>query len=166
MVHRGDDVTNEEHLATLHPVFAAKVRKTLEECEIVGDRFRITQSLRSLEAQQAIYMQGRHPLGIVNEFRVSIGFPPITEKENRIVTGAPPGYSFHNFGLAADVCYATGKPYSDNGRQVTWEGFGSLAQAHELTWGGWWKRPDRPHVEWSGGLTLAELRAGKRPAID
>ena len=156
-------MTNEEHLSALHPVLAKKVITLLEECEVVGDRFRITQSLRSMEAQRAIYMQGRHPLVAVNEYRVSIGFPPIKETENRIVTHAPPGYSFHNFGLAADVCYATGKPYSDKDRHVTWEGFGSLAEAHELTWGGWWKKPDRPHVEWTGGLTLAQLRAGKRP---
>lgn len=156
-------MTTDEHLATLHPVFARMVRKVLADCEAIGDPFRITQSLRSNEVQAAIYMQGRDALHLVNSYRQSIGLPPIKEAENRIVTGAPPGYSFHNFGLAADVCYATGQPYDERNRQVTWEGFGSLAQTHELTWGGWWKKPDRPHIEWSGGLTLAQLRAGQRP---
>jgi len=116
-----------------------------------------------MEAQEAIYMQGRHPLAVVNAFRVSIGFPPIKEAENRIVTWAPSGYSVHNFALAADVCYATGDPYAEKGRLLTWDEFGNLAEALGLTWGGRWKKPDRPHVEWMGGLTLAQLRAGQRP---
>lgn len=156
-------MTTEQHLATLHPVFRAYVAQLLATCEARGCPFRVTQSLRSMEAQGAIYMQGRHPLAVVNAFRVSIGFPPIKEAENRTVTWAPPGYSVHNFGLAADVCYATGQPYSEKDRLITWDEFGNLAEACELTWGGRWKKPDRPHVEWLGGLTLAQLRAGTRP---
>jgi len=159
-------MTTDEHLVTLHPVFRAYVSQLLATCEARGCPFRITQSLRSLEAQQALYFQGRVTLETVNAFRVSTGLPPVKEAENRIVTAAPAGYSVHNFGLAADVCYATGKPYADQDRLITWEQFGDFAESLELTWGGRWKKPDRPHVEWTGGLTLAQLRAGKRPAID
>lgn len=159
-------MTTEQHLDTLHPVFRAYVAQLLATCEARGCPFRLTQSLRSMEAQEALYMQGRHPLPLVNGVRASIGLLPIKEADNRVVTGAPPGYSLHNFGLAADVCYATGKPYEEKGRLITWDEFGTLAEAVELTWGGRWKKPDRPHVEWTGGLTLGQLRAGKRPESD
>lgn len=157
-------MTTEDHLETLHPVFRAYVAQLLATCEARGCPFRITHSQRSYAVQNALYWQGRLSLPEVNELRHVVGLPPIEAHQNRIVTHAPMGYSLHNYGLAADVCYAVGDPYDEQGKLLSWDAFGTLAEGLELTWGGRWKTPDRPHVEWTGGLTLVQLRAGQRPA--
>jgi hypothetical protein len=66
--------------------------------------------------------------------------------------------------LAADLCYATGDPYAEHDHRLTWAQIGHLAEVNGLIWGGRFPRPDRPHVQWAGGLLLADLRAGKLPS--
>ena len=48
-------------------------------------RLRITQALRTWDEQEELYAQGR-------------------TKKGKIVTNAKAGYSWHNYGLAIDVC--------------------------------------------------------------
>ena len=74
----------------------------VEKCKQAGITVIITQTLRSNELQDAFYAQGREPLASVNAKRKIAKQPPITEKENKIVTKAKAGSSPHNFGLAFD----------------------------------------------------------------
>lgn len=92
------DSISEARLQLICPALSVKVH-TLEtmlaEENIV---FRITQGLRSWSDQQKLWTKGRDP--------VNPGPPP--PKGNiinptEVVTNAPPGHSWHEFGLAIDV---------------------------------------------------------------
>jgi peptidoglycan L-alanyl-D-glutamate endopeptidase CwlK len=110
-------------------------------------------TLRSMDEQAALYAQGR-------------------TKPGPIVTYARPGFSYHNFGLALDVVptrlltlknWGETPDYRDEARAL-WDQLGSIGVDVGLTWGGdFAELKDRPHFEWSGGLSLAQLRAGARP---
>lgn len=122
-------------------------------CAAAGIPIRITFTYRSNETQDALYAQGR-------------------TKPGKVVTNAKAGQSFHNFKLAYD-----GVPekllklenWGDNKKDqpiadAAWNLYGELAEAQGLEWGGRWKSiKDRPHCQWSGGITLAQLRAGHYP---
>lgn len=102
-----------------------------------GIRVKLTCGYRSHEEQNRLYARGRTAPGTV-------------------VTNARGGYSWHNYGLAADYAFVVG------GR-LTWEGpwsiFGCIARECGLEWGGDWKKfSDRPHVQWRKGRTLAQMR--------
>ena len=107
-----------------------------------GLLLRVTHTRRTWPEQAALYAQGR-------------SLPGPT------VTAAPPGYSWHNFGRAFDVCQAHGEPYPEE--DSFWDSVGQIGENCGLEWGGRWKHPDRPHFEHHGGLTLAQAR-GKHEA--
>lgn len=68
------------------------------------------------------------------------------------VTNARGGQSWHNYGLGADVVFSTanGQPsWPENGN---WTRYGEIAESYGLTWGGRWRNPDRPHVEYHPGF--------------
>jgi peptidoglycan LD-endopeptidase CwlK len=81
-------------------------------------------------------------------------------KPGQIVTAAPPGYSWHNFGRAFDVAIVSypGDATPKNLYDGNWETVGDIGESVGLEWGGRWKHPDRPHFEHHGGTTLALLR--------
>ena len=91
--------------------------------------------------------------------------PPIEAEANRIVTHARPGYSMHNFGLAFDVVpLNAGKPIW-NVSDPAWQTVGRTGKECGLEWAGDWKRfREYAHFQYTGGLSLAEIRDGKRPA--
>ena len=163
-------MTNDAHLATCHQVLADKIRALLAGAELKGCPMRITQSWRNMEVQAALYAQGRDDLITVNGLRAGIGLSPISSIENgATVTNAPPGDSMHNLmpSLAVDLCYAAGHPYKENGHSLTWLQLGELGEGLSLEWGGRWKgkKRDQPHFQWTGGLTLAQLKAGQHPPM-
>lgn len=123
-----------DYYAGLQPAFRALLARFEEKLEQAGIKARIICGLRSIAEQRRLYAIGRR--GIAGE---------------RIVTRARAGYSYHNFGLAAD--YAVGR-LSEGQR----EKFGALAESMGLTWGGRWRMRDYGHVE-RRALPLAELRA-------
>lgn len=122
----------------LDPDVAEMARQFLAQAAKEGVLLRITQTRRTYLEQEDIYAQGR-------------------SKPGKIVTAARPGYSWHNFGRAFDVCQAAGEPYPDH--EPFWEKVGDIGKRCGLDWGGDWKHPDRPHFEHHGGLTLAQARA-------
>lgn len=83
---------------------------------------------------------------------------------SRIVTNAPPGFSFHNYGLAFDaVPLWNGKPLwiDDNGNGVDeWDVYGEIVRNAGLDWAGNWKTfKEFPHAQ-ALGFTIGELLAG------
>ena len=121
----------------LNPEFAAKL--TLFEKKLAANGIKVifTCGYRSIEEQNRLYAAGR-------------------TKPGKKVTNARGGYSWHNFGLAADYAFVV------NGK-VTWDGpwslFGKTARECGLDWGGDFKTIlDRPHVQWTRGKTLAQMR--------
>ena len=121
--------------AGLDEGFRERLRMFERKLAAAGIRARMICGLRSMEEQARLYAIGRRG-----------------KKGERIVTRAKPGYSYHNFGLAAD--YAAGG-FSAQQR----EQFGQIAESLGLTWGGRWQIGDFGHVEWRA-KALAELRSG------
>ncbi|QIZ69123.1 M15 family metallopeptidase [Geobacillus subterraneus] len=138
----------EKKLSGLHPIVADKARKLVRAAHSEGIYIIITQGLRTIEEQNRLYAQGR-------------------TKPGRIVTNARGGYSYHNFGLAFDFCVCNvvnGKLVVSWNLDRRWFRVGQLGRTLGLEWGGDWKSfKDYPHFQYTFGLSLAQLRAGKQP---
>jgi peptidoglycan L-alanyl-D-glutamate endopeptidase CwlK len=132
----------------LHPTVQDKCRAHMAACEEAGITLIVTSTYRSPEEQAVLYAQGRTAPG-------------------KIVTKAKPGQSMHNHRLAYDVVpLRNGKPvWGTSGEDgVLWKTVGDLGIAQGLEWAGSWKTfKEYAHFQWTGGLTLAELQAGKTP---
>mgnify|MGYP001571352369 CR=1 FL=1 len=122
----------------LDPEFVKRLNLFEKKLYEHGIRVIMTWGYRSIAQQDDLYAIGR-------------------TKPGKTVTNAKGGYSWHNFGLAADYAFIT------NGK-VNWDGpwdvFGRIARQCDLEWGGSLaKFPDRPHVQMTKGKTLAQMRA-------
>ncbi|OMD29157.1 hypothetical protein BJP48_18880 [Paenibacillus odorifer] len=142
-------------LIGLHPVVMAAATVLIERCYSRGVPILITQGLRTIAEQNALYEQGR-------------------SKPGAIVTNARGGYSYHNFGLAIDfaLLLPDGKQVSwnidrdGNGDKVTdWSEVVQEAKALGFEWGGDFDSfKDYPHFQITFGLTTSQLRAGAKPS--
>lgn len=135
---------SEPLIAQLHPRIQDMARETLVRAYKQGLSLIVTQGLRTNEEQARLYAQGRTTPG-------------------QIVTNAPPGSSWHNFGLAFDV--AVLDPYGKSTwpeNEALWQKIGTIGKSTGLQWGGdWTSIKDRPHFEYHPGLTLTDARAGR-----
>ena len=123
----------------LDPQFRQRLAAFEARLARAGIRVKLTCGYRSIEEQNRLYAQGR-------------------TKPGKVVTNARGGYSWHNFGLAADYAFIIGGQLTWNG---PWKVLGRIARESGLEWGGDWKKfPDRPHVQWRNGRTLKEMREG------
>ncbi|MDE3837949.1 peptidase M15 [Bacillus methanolicus] len=137
----------EKKLAGVHPTVSAKARQLISLAYKEGINVIITQGLRTIEEQNALYAQGR-------------------TKPGKIVTNARGGYSYHNFGLAFDFAVLNADGSVNWNVDVKWKRVGQIGKSLGLEWGGDWKDfKDYPHFQMTFGLSLADLRAGKRPNI-
>ncbi|MGG3893190.1 LysM peptidoglycan-binding domain-containing protein [Geobacillus stearothermophilus] len=135
----------EKKLQGVHPVVVAKARQLIEEAYREGINVIITQGLRTVEEQNALYAQGR-------------------TKPGKIVTNAKGGYSYHNFGLAFDFAILNPDGSVSWNVDEKWKRVAQIGKSLGLEWGGDWKDfKDYPHFQYTFGLSLADLRAGKRP---
>jgi peptidoglycan L-alanyl-D-glutamate endopeptidase CwlK len=135
-------------LSELEPVTANLCVQLLQEAARDGIKLVLVQGLRTWEEQEALYQKGR-------------------SRPGSIVTHAPAGHSWHNYGRAFDVAFAGKLPHT-----VVWEGpwdyVGKLGRNLGMEWGGDWPAPqtDCPHFEYTGGLTIdaamANYLAGDR----
>lgn len=134
---------NSRKLEDLIPIVAAKAAAFVAACRAVGIDVLITSTYRDHESQNALYAQGRTTPG-------------------KRVTNAKGGQSWHNHRCAFDfVPIVNGKAMWDDLR--TFKRCGAIAKEVGLEWGGSWTSfPDLPHCQCTGGLTLAELQAGKK----
>lgn len=135
---------NSRKIEDLHPVVASKAKAFIAAAKKQGIDVLITSTYRDNESQNALYAQGR-------------------TKAGRIVTNAKAGQSFHNYQLAFDfVPIVNGKAMWNDYR--TFQKLGELGESLGLDWAGRWKSfPEMAHLQWTGGLTLAQLKAGKQP---
>jgi peptidoglycan LD-endopeptidase CwlK len=122
----------------LDPEFAKKLEHFEQRLAEKGLKMVLTCGYRSIAEQDGLYAIGR-------------------TKPGKKVTNARGGYSWHNFRLAADYAFVAGG-------KVVWDGdwnlFGKTARECGLEWGGDFKTIlDRPHVQWTKGRTLAQMRA-------
>jgi peptidoglycan L-alanyl-D-glutamate endopeptidase CwlK len=118
----------------LHPELQVCVNKFLEECKNQGLNVLVTETLRTLEEQEALYAQGR-------------------TKPGNIVTNARGYQSPHAWGVAFDFCRnVKGREYDNT--DGFFEKVGKIAKTifdgteYDLFWGGDFKTfVDKPHVE-------------------
>lgn len=123
------DAISDARLAQLYPALAEKIRQLAGELSVP---IRVVQGLRTVAEQDTLYAQGRTAPGAV-------------------VTKARGGQSWHNFGLAVDIC-----PSGDaekfvpdwNASHPIWKDLVRQGQALGLRSGTAWG--DIPHLELTG----------------
>ena len=135
---------NSRDLKDLDPYVAGLAKQFIAACKKQGIDLLVTSTYRDNESQNALYAQGR-------------------TKAGRIVTNAKAGQSFHNYRLAFDVVpIVNGKPQWNDFR--TFQKIGAIGKSIGLDWAGDWRTfKELAHFQWTGGLSLAQLKAGKRP---
>lgn len=134
-----------ERVKLLHPKIRSDVQRLINKVEESVDSelsVRVVQGLRTISEQDALYAQGRTTAG-------------------NIVTKARGGRSFHNYGLAIDVCWLFDGKYDE---KKSWLQGGNFAKLKEVfknagwEWGGDWKTiKDGPHFQNSFGYTWKQL---------
>lgn len=122
----------------LHPIMIEKVYELISLCEKNGITIGISECVRTVAEQDALYAKGRTAPG-------------------SIVTNAKGSSykSMHQWGVAADFYLkmdidGDGQTSDDayNNAKGTFDKVGALAQSIGLEWGGSWKSiKDRPHVQ-------------------
>lgn len=135
---------NSRKIEDLHPVVQQLCNRHIAACKTRGVIIQVTNTLRDAEYQAYLYAQGRTRAGSIVTNMQQIG---------------P-----HSFGLAYDVVpIVYGRAVWDNNK--LWAVAGEEGKKLGLTWGGDWKSiVDKPHFEYTGGMTAAQLRLGQRPS--
>ena len=120
-----------------------RVERFIALCKDNGIDLLITSTYRDNESQQALYEQGRTTAG-------------------KVVTNAKAGDSWHNWRCAVDVVpMVNGKPNWD-GLHPVWDQIGTLGEQAGLEWAGRWRTfKELAHFQYTGGLTLTDLKNGK-----
>lgn len=134
---------NSRKLSDLHPHVAVLAASFIQECAKAGIDVIITSTYRDNESQNALYAQGRTTSG-------------------PRVTAAKGGESYHNYRVAFDFCpIINGKP--DWANTMTFSKCGIIAESLGLEWAGRWITfKELAHCQWTGGLTIADFKAGKK----
>lgn len=140
-----------DRIAFAHPKVRAELHEILEECDrrLTGRmKVRYTWTTRSMAEQRLLYEQGR-------------------TRPGRIVTWAKAGESWHNYGLAVDICLIdhVGKMASwdtktdfDGDLKADWLEVVEVFKERGWEWGGDWPRTkrDMPHFQKTFGLSIRE----------
>jgi peptidoglycan LD-endopeptidase CwlK len=134
----------------IHPVVKESAIEMIRRAYSEGINVQVSSGYRSAAEQNKLFAQGRR--GIPNEPKV---------------TNARGGESNHNYGLAVDYFLV-----SEDGSvgiwvvNQDWRKVAQIGKALGFEWGGDWKDfVDNPHLEMTGGLSTAQLQAGKRPNL-
>src|SRR5699024_408239 len=144
-----DNLVNKalKRIGAVHPVIKQGAEEIIRRAYKQGIYVLFSDGYRSHAEQNALYAQGR-------------------TKPGQIVTNARGGQSLHNYGLALDM-FITNK----QGTTATWQTdkvreVAQIAKSLVFEWGGDWTGfKDYPHIQMTGGLTLSQLQAGKKPNI-
>jgi peptidoglycan L-alanyl-D-glutamate endopeptidase CwlK len=122
-------------LNCVHPELVAHVERMLFAMRALGFPMVVTDGVRTLEQQQALYAKGRTAPG-----------PIVTKADGTIVRSNHQPHA-DGFGHAVDCAFiVNGRPSWDEG--LPWPLYGAMAKALGLRWGGDFKSiVDRPHVE-------------------
>jgi peptidoglycan L-alanyl-D-glutamate endopeptidase CwlK len=137
---------NSRSLDDLIPPAKERVERFLSLCKDQNIDLLVTSTYRDNESQQALYEQGRTTAG-------------------KVVTNAKAGESWHNWRCAVDVVpLVNGKPDWDGSHPI-WDKVGELGEQAGLEWAGRWRSfKELAHFQYTGGLTLTDLKEGKQIA--
>lgn len=147
------DKHNRNKIDLAHPELRDELESLIEDINeniLTGSaKVRITHSLRTWKEQDDLYEQGR-------------------SKPGKKVTNARGGDSFHNYGLAVDICLIINgvqaswdvKKDWDTDKQSDWMEVVKAFKDKGWKWGGdWVKFKDMPHFEKTFNKTVKELKA-------
>jgi peptidoglycan L-alanyl-D-glutamate endopeptidase CwlK len=134
---------NSRSLDELVPLAKERVERFIALCDENGIDLLVTSTYRDHESQNALYAQGRTKVG-------------------KVVTNAQGGQSYHNWRCAVDVVpLINGKPNWDSSDPV-WARIGELGEQAGLEWAGRWRTfKELAHFQYTGGLTLTDLKNGQ-----
>lgn len=128
----------------IHPELQRKAMQIIEAFKALGYELRVTDGVRTVAQQQALYAQGRTTPG-----------PDVSPQRplGRTVTNADgvakkSNHQPHDdgYGHAVDCTFwVDGAP--SWAPDLPWTLYGSMAQLLGLKWGGSWARQDMPHIE-------------------
>jgi hypothetical protein len=116
--------------------------------------FKRSCTYRSQLEQNALWKRGRCSLAIVNLAYRAAGLAEITAEENKRpvtwkVRSVHTNHEAVDYFILRDGKYCTDiKVDTDGDHMPDWEEFGRVAAECGLEWGGTWKNPDLPHVQW------------------
>lgn len=130
-------------LSLIFPILRSKVEMGLRAASSVGLAVYVFEALRSEDRQRALWAQGRTIPGPV-------------------ITNAPPGSSWHEYGLAIDAAFDSDKTTM----KVEWTWSGDWAQLGQIMMSmglSWYGLPgtvfrEAPHFQLTGGLTILEAK--------
>jgi peptidoglycan L-alanyl-D-glutamate endopeptidase CwlK len=140
-------MVNSREIGQLHPKVQELCNKFIAKCADQGIKVIITSTYRDNESQTQLYNQGRNSTGaIINK--------------SKVVTYAKAGQSFHNYRLAFDFC-----PMIEG--QCAWTNTllfikcANIGKSLGLESGMDFAKPDKPHLQYTNGLTWQDLQTGK-----
>ena len=142
------DRSNKNMASGTHAVVRETALEVIKRAYKEGINVQISEGHRSYARQNELYAQGR-------------------TKPGKIVTNAKGGQSWHNFGIAVDYFLTT----NDGSKAVwtvnsNWRRVAQIAKGLGFEWGGdWTSFKDYPHLQMTGGYTLAQLRNGAKPKL-
>jgi len=148
-----------KRIATLHPKLRSEAGNILLECEKANVSIRITSAFRTPEEQDSLFEQGRTKPGV-------------------IVTNAKRWQSYHNYGLAVDICLYrkdgsisySAKEDLDNDGIADWFEVVAIFKKYGWEWAGDWKTfKEFPHLQKTFGykeITLQDIVLNKKQLID
>ena len=141
-----------KRIELLHPKLREEAKKILEEASAKltgGYTLRFSHTLRTHAEQDKLYAQGRSVKG-------------------PIVTNARGGQSYHNYGLAIDICLLSkdgktvswdAKMDSDKDGVADWLEIVEVFKKYGWEWGGNWRFRDMPHFQKTFGQTILSLQS-------
>lgn len=108
-------------ITKLHPLVQMLANQLVKDAEACGYKVKITDCVRTKDEQ--------------NNLSAS-------------VTNAKYPYSFHNWGLAFDICQNDAKTPYPPANSDFWKNVGLIGERLGLEWGGRWTKPvDKPHFQ-------------------
>lgn len=150
-------MVNSRDIMELLPTVRQMCLHFLSECQRAGLEIIITSTFRDPEAQADLYARGR-------------------TKPGRIVTNAPPLWSWHNWRCAFDVVpLRNGKPVwgtagngidadptdDDTDDLELWQRVGQFGEFAGLEWAGRWERfREFPHFQYTFGRSIQDVNRG------
>ncbi len=131
-------------LDELHPKVKDLALKLLAECQKQGLNIAITETYRSKARQDYLYSQGRTRSGQI-----------VTYSRGTSMS------SYHQWRLAFDIYNnVPGDAYNADVLKKA----GAIGEKLGLEWGGSWKDfKDMPHFQYTFGLSIMDLKTGKKP---
>lgn len=133
---------NSRSLDDLHPQVKPMCQAFLDKCLDEGLDVIVTSTYRDAESQNALYAQGRTQPG-------------------HIVTNAKGSQSYHQYHVAFDfVPVVQGKAVWND--DALFQKCGEIGESVGLEWAGRWiSFTERAHLQYTGGLKIADFQAGK-----